>query len=136
MSNFWKRLSPGLCARSRQGPDGASNRQDEPGKPSLVKHVPVVGRVDQRLLRCAPAAASTTPAGLEDLEQRLPEYIDGCYNPRWPHTALGNLSPFRFEAALPLSNGSESPKKQRGASREGASPLPARLCFINLTSVR
>ena len=68
MSNFWKRLPPGLRARPRQGPDGVPNRPHEPGEPSRATHVPTAGCVDQRLLRCTRPATAASPGGGRPLE--------------------------------------------------------------------
>ena len=57
---FLEKATPGLRARPRKGPNGIPNHPHELGEPSRAPHVPVAGRVDQRILRFA------RPAGVRD----------------------------------------------------------------------
>ena len=82
-------------------------------------------QVASGMLHAGSGVDNASAGGLEDLQQCLREYIDGCYNPRRPHTALGNLTPFRFEVANTQPNGAESAKKNNAAlAGRRATPRP------------
>ena len=131
------RPEPGLVVHSDRGAQYTSHAfQAELEAHGFLQSVGEAGvcydnAPSESLVGCCKREAELTtrpPADLEDLERRLREYIDGYYNPRRPHTALGNLSPFRFEAEQRLSNGEENAKKNYTAQQGGGlAPLPAGL---------